>query len=389
MLVKKFIVKNMNEAMTRIRYELGSEAIIISQRKVRDQGIKGLFSKKLIEVTAAVNNERKDDIKDSISTIRNIFNNHNKVMEVSQAKEPVKGLVKEHEKTAVSNTNIINDNKNNNILKEMQEMKEMISKLSIKNNEEEEQSAAVLDFLIENDVDKDTINKIRHELRNKNYDEITVDDVKQVVSNIIEIKDKFQGKNIILVGPTGVGKTTTLAKLAGNLSLVEKKKVGLITIDTYRIGAVEQLKTYSEIMNLPFKVVFSIKDMESAIEEMKECDYILIDTTGRSSKNAMQISELRAYISKIESSDIYLVMSGCTKNKDIDTIVQGYSNLNYDSIVITKLDETSTYGGILNIANKTQKPIRFITTGQSVPDDIKVPVKEELVNLIIGEETVC
>lgn len=381
MLVKKFIVKNMNEAMTRIRYELGSEAIIISQRKVREQGIKGLFSKKLIEVTAAVNNEKKDDIKDSISTIRNIFNNHNKVREVPQ--------VKEHEKAAVSNTNIINDNKNNNILKEMQEMKEMISKLSIKNRDEEEQSRAALDFLVENDVDNDAINRIRYELKDKSYDKIAIDDVKEVVGNIVEVKDKFQGKNIILVGPTGVGKTTTLAKLAGNLSLVEKKRVGLITIDTYRIGAVEQLKTYSEIMNLPFKVVFSIKDMESAIEEMKECDYILIDTTGRSSKNAMQISELRAYISKIESSDIYLVMSGCTKNKDIDTIVQGYSNLNYDSIVITKLDETSTYGGILNIANKTQKPIRFITTGQSVPDDIKVPIKEELVNLIIGEETVC
>lgn len=106
------------------------------------------------------------------------------------------------------------------------------------------------------------------------------------------------GKVTVLVGPTGVGKTTTIAKLAGKLSLIDKKKVGLITIDTYRIGAVEQLKTYADIMNIPFKVVFSIKDMEKAIIDLDYCDVILVDTTGRSSKNMMQISELRAFIEK-------------------------------------------------------------------------------------------
>lgn len=393
MLVKKFIVKNMNEAMTRIRYELGSDAIIISQRKIRERGLKGIFSQKLIEVTAAVNNEKKEDIKDSISAIRNILSrqeNEKTGTNIRTIKEtPNTNLKVNSFEDKNLKENLIKDNKNEGILKEMQEMKEMISKLSVNTQTDETPSCEALNLLIENDVDLSTIDLIKDELKGKNINEVTLDDVKASINEIIEVRESFNGKNIILVGPTGVGKTTTLAKLAGKLSLVEKKKVGLITIDTYRIGAIEQLKTYSDIMNLPFKVVFSIKDMDEAIESMKECDYILIDTTGRSSKNAMQISELRAYINKVESQDIYLVMSGCTKNKDVDTIVEGYSSLNYDSIIITKLDETSTYGGILNIINKTKKPIRFITTGQSVPDDIKVPTKVNLVNLIIGEDKVC
>ncbi|MEA4825745.1 MAG: GTPase, partial [Clostridium sp.] len=190
-------------------------------------------------------------------------------------------------------------------------------------------------------------------------------------------------------GPTGVGKTTTIAKLAGRLALIEKKKVGLITIDTYRIGAVEQLNTYADIMNIPFKTVFSVKEMETAIECMNQCDVILIDTTGRSSKNAMQIAELNAFIQKVDANNIYLVISCTTKDKDIDSIVEGYRTLNFNNVIITKLDETTTYGSILNILECTGKPLSFVTVGQNVPDDFKRLNKEDVCNLILGEEFIC
>jgi len=154
------------------------------------------------------------------------------------------------------------------------------------------------------------------------------------------ISPKLEGR-IVLVGPTGVGKTTTIAKLAGKLALVERRKVGLITVDTYRIGAVEQLKTYADIMNIPFKVVYNMSDMENAIESMSECEVVLIDTTGRSSKNRMQIAELRTFVDKADTKNIHLVISATTKNKDIKYIIEGYQILHYNSIIVTKLDETS------------------------------------------------
>ena len=129
--------------------------------------------------------------------------------------------------------------------------------------------------------------------------------------------------------------------------------------------------------------------MENAVSELEDCDVILIDTTGRSSKNTMQISELRAFIQKVNSSNISLVISGTTKNKDIDAILSGYGEINYEDTIVTKLDETTSYGCLYNIAKKSSKPISYITVGQNVPDDIKVPSKDEIIKLILGEETVC
>lgn len=132
-----------------------------------------------------------------------------------------------------------------------------------------------------------------------------------------------------------------------------------------------------------------MKDMAKAIDNMKSCDIILIDTTGRSSKNEMQISELRAFIDKVQTSNVHLVISCTTKNKDIDVIVNGYKKLNYSDIIITKLDETSTYGSILNILQLAKKPISFVTTGQNVPEDIKIMEPEELAKLVLGEDIIC
>lgn len=382
MVIKKYLVKNMNEALTRIRYELGKDAIIISQRKIRESGIKGYFKPKLIEVTAALENNKIDkknkfarekeedmDFRNSLDSIKKIIS------------EKDKKIIKEEVKEDKNNLN-----NNENIKNEVKEIKELLNKV-IKNTNKEEEKDLISEYLRDMDIDE----KLLIDLLTKNYDNI--DEFKKDFMNLLEKEidistNNLRGK-VVLVGPTGVGKTTTIAKLAGRLALIEKKKVGLITIDTYRIGAVEQLKTYAEIMNIPFKVVITLKEMEGAVKELESCDVILVDTTGRSSKNTMQISELRAFIQKVNADHIMLVMSGTTKNRDIQTILEGYNELAYEELIITKLDETSTYGCVYNIVKRSNKPIAYITTGQDVPDDIKVPSKNEIEKLILGEETIC
>ncbi|AOR22944.1 flagellar biosynthesis protein FlhF [Clostridium taeniosporum] len=433
MIIKRYLVSNMNEALTRIRYELGKDAIIISQRKVRKPGFKGFFSGKLIEVTAAVENsnnsnkgndkknEKNEKIEDSLGNIKKLLESSdknniiekdiNKAFTSSKLENDLnleRDLKKDKSKDLTSKSN------EDSVYKEVTEMKELLNRVVENTSKEEDwQISAIKKKLTEIDVDEefheeilnkvnsiDEENESNHEqlLRNffegKGEVESDSDSYKyELLRNIfegtfLECSKDISGK-VALVGPTGVGKTTTIAKLAGKLSLIDKKNVGLITVDTYRIGAIEQLKTYAEIMNIPFEVVITIKEMEEAIESMKDCDVILIDTTGRSSKNTMQISELRAFIEKANPDYISMVISATTKNKDIVSILNGYSELNYDNVIITKLDETTVYGSLYNIIKRSNKPIKYITTGQNVPNDIIAPTKKEMARFILGEETLC
>ena len=399
MLIKRYIVNNMNEAMVRIRYELGSNAIIISQRKVRKPGIKGLFASKMIEVTAAVENSEKPQ---SLNVNKNNAL-QNKVQEILknkpvQRKSEVSNIEVPKQRTVIEEKKEAPVFKKDNIetselIKEMHDMKNIIEKMARKEDSTNisESEKQIIQLLEDNDFDKDVIQWIAAEYKNKfdDSDENYIDNLKSIIHEKIDIEDVEINGKMILVGPTGVGKTTTIAKLAGKLALIDKKKVGLITIDTYRIGAVEQLKTYAEIMNIPFKVVITLKDMDEAMEEFKDCDVILIDTTGRSSKNTMQISELRAFVDKVKTDNISLVISSTTKNRDIEPIINGFKSLNYRNVIITKLDETTVYGSIINILFKCHKPVKFFTIGQNVPDDIKLFSKEKIIDLSLGEDNIC
>lgn len=391
MLIKKYTVNNMNEALTRIRYELGKDAVIISQRKIKKPGIKGIFSKRQLEVTAAVENssiDRNSKVKStSIHASNNSYSRKGTSADYNMDKSinDLKNLMnkeienKRNKQAMVDN----NEQKKSEIESEVKEMKDMLK--AVMKNTTKDSKDELLEFLSNSDIDMQFYDEFNEKLKG----DFDVSKLRDIMSKDIKSSNDDLNGNVVLVGPTGVGKTTTIAKLAGNLSLVKKKKVGLITVDTYRIGAVEQLKTYAEIMNIPFEVVITIKEMEAAIKKMKDCDVVLIDTTGRSSKNKMQISELRAFVDKANATSINVVISATTKNKDIKTILEGYRILNYDKVIITKLDETSVYGSIYNISRIANKPIRYVTTGQNVPDDIKDFSKDEAIKLVFGEESVC
>ncbi len=189
---------------------------------------------------------------------------------------------------------------------------------------------------------------------------------------------------VVLIGPTGVGKTTTIAKIAANFSLVGAKNVGLITVDTYRIAAVEQLKTYAEIIGIPVQVAYSPRELKDSIARMADRDLILIDTAGRSQNNYLQMGELKNYLEGIDA-EIHLVISATTKSSDVDEIVKAFGQVSIDRVIITKLDETTTYGVVLQTCERTNAPLSFVTTGQGVPEDIEVATNEKIAQLILGD----
>jgi len=197
--------------------------------------------------------------------------------------------------------------------------------------------------------------------------------------------DSLDKKVLFFVGPTGVGKTTTLAKLAAKLSIVDNKSVALITADTYRIAAVEQLKTYSEILGVPLTTIYESNELPTAIENYKNKDYILIDTAGRNHKDSELLNELNNLISFVDSPEVFLLISLTTGYKDVESIIKSYKFLRDYKLIFTKYDEASLIGNILNVKFLTSKQLSYITTGQGVPDDIEVANSEKIANYIVGE----
>jgi flagellar biosynthesis protein FlhF len=188
------------------------------------------------------------------------------------------------------------------------------------------------------------------------------------------------------VGPTGVGKTTTIAKLAAEQVLRHRRKVGFITSDTYRIAAVEQLKTYATILGIPLEVVFSPQDLKKAFDNLKDCDIVFMDTAGRNFRNEMYVSELNALLQGGPRSETFLVLSLTMKYKDMKAVAENFSRFMLDKVLLTKKDETETFGPILNLLHEYPLALSYMTTGQNVPDDFNVVSEDELIALILGEQ---
>lgn len=361
MIIKKYIADTMNEALSMIKRELGPDAIIVSKRSVKQKGAIGLFLPKRLEITAALDDAPKREPVPSRRTEENVQPEYKLQME-----------------------------------KELNEVKDMLQKLVDDKDKEKtvrkEKKAGIRRLLLERDVSEEVIESIADDARKKekykNVPRLPDSAVIEEIADVFKVDYSKKGRVHAFIGPTGVGKTTTIAKLAAIEALNTKKRVGLLTIDTYRIGAVEQLKIYADILGLPFEVINSTDDIDKCFDNLKDCDSIFVDTTGRSIKNIMQLSELKLYLDKIKPDTIYLVVSMTTKYHDLLQTLNSFETMEYNRLILTKFDETTTYGSVLNAAYNSRAPISFITMGQNVPDDIREATREKLMDLVIGEGSI-
>ncbi len=195
-------------------------------------------------------------------------------------------------------------------------------------------------------------------------------------------------KTVALVGPTGVGKTTTLAKLAANFRLRDGVKLGLVTVDTYRVAAVEQLQTYADIIDLPMKVVTSPPEMRRAIADMADMDLVLIDTAGRSPRDELKIQELKALLTAAEVDETHLVLSLVSNLRSLRMTAEMFAPVGVSALILTKLDEAAGMGTLLSVAQEIKQPMSYFTTGQDVPDDIEAANPDRAARLVLGEDDV-
>lgn len=387
MIIKKFQAPTETEAMLMAKEEMGSAAVIMNIKTIKQRGLARLFKKDIVEVTAALE-ERIPTDKLPTKTIDLI------------AKEQILPELE------VPKTNAIEEKLDNlqNILESKISNSEKDTDISEDDKKEEENSVnlkfiqLVYRQLIENEVDEKYANQILGEIESSLKKESNVDSILAGIYQKIILKlgqpkaievDEKKGKIIFFVGPTGVGKTTTIAKLASYFKLEKKAKIALITSDTYRIAAVEQLRTYANILDVPLSVVYTLEEFNNAIKMFEGYDLILVDTAGRSHKNDEQCNEMfhlieDCVISEQLVKEVYLVLSAATKYKDLLKINQVYSHIKKYSIIFTKLDETTCLGNILNMKLATGVPLSYVTSGQAVPDDISIIDAQKIARSILG-----
>ena len=197
-------------------------------------------------------------------------------------------------------------------------------------------------------------------------------------------RTKTVGPHVVaLIGPTGVGKTTTIAKLAAHLRISERRNVGLITIDTYRIAATDQLKKYADIIGSHLRIVNNPEDLRDAIASMSNCDFVLIDTAGRSPNDTMRLNELKNFLAAANPDEVHLVVSTTGSQASVELAIERFADVRVDKIIFTKLDEAAHIGVVLNVVRKVNKSLSYITTGQDVPRDIEVGEGRRLAQLIM------
>jgi len=252
----------------------------------------------------------------------------------------------------------------------------------------------LIDAEVEEELARDLIDRVRGEVAGGELDDPVL--LKARLARTIEDEIDVCGpiqitpgshRLVALIGPTGVGKTTTIAKLAANLRLREKRRVGLITVDTYRIAAVEQLRTYADIIDLPMEVVATPREMREAVARLSNLDLILMDTAGRSPRDEVRIQELRSMLAEANADEVHLVLSSVASPAGLVKAARHFAKVGTTSLVLTKLDEATGLGNLLPLLRSCKLPLSYVTNGQNVPDDIEPANRARLARAVLGMET--
>ncbi|MDE6212202.1 MAG: flagellar biosynthesis protein FlhF [Lachnospiraceae bacterium] len=398
MIIKKFTAKTEKEAIENARKELGDGVVVMNVKPVKNRGFFAFLKSPLVEVTVALE-EESEKYSAAVSAISAIATGQNKV------EEPVKSTpVIETPEKRDSNSAIEEKLDSLQSLLEQQLQKPEEEKTEkeegaepVREESETDKFMRLLhDTMLENEVDEKYAQEIIDEIELINKPNMPFD---YALANIYQkmilkfgkssgIEPASNGiKLVFFIGPTGVGKTTTIAKIASKFRVDEKKKVALLTADTYRIAAAEQLRTYANILEVPFRVIYTVEEISKAMEDFRDYDYIMIDTAGHSHQNSTQKDNMCNIIHSVDDKvekEVHLVLSATTKYRDLISIADSYKELADYKLIFTKLDETTTLGNLLNLRLYTGADLSYVTYGQNVPDDIEDFNPQKTVKRLLG-----
>lgn len=386
MRVKTFRGKTMAETLKQVKRQFGPHAVILHTRTATQGGLLGVGGKPCVEITAA---RQMSDLPEPLRR------------GTLQVKSSQDGCADGAARPMSSSTKLVASPLSDTVLSELGALRSVVDDLvrETRRSQAADMPGELYEMylkLVENAVAEQLARQLIAELRRELTEdqlhdpEIVRARLARIVESMVPTAGPIRALRldkptvIALIGPTGVGKTTTIAKLAANLCLREHRKVGLITIDTYRIAAVEQLKTYAQIIDVPLEVVMEPKELGDAVAGMADRDMILIDTAGRSQRDGCKIKELGEFFDVVRPDEVHLVLSSTSSETVLREAIQQFRKLGVNRVIFTKLDEAIGFGVILDCLQKAEAQLSYVTTGQDVPDDIQVGEGKALVGLILG-----
>lgn len=387
MRMKTYRAKTFKGALEQIKSEWGPEAFVLSSKQVKSPGISGVLGRRVFEVTAGL-----EGVGEPAGAVRK-----EPPVSAPAATTPAPRAIKRPDEVAREYASLLTPQPSvpsSQERRELADLRRWIYGLTRLSQPPDvflmaEPLGEIYESLCANDLDP----AIAKMLMNSACTQFPAAapaqtaEIEAFVGSLVEklVTVKATTRKIkIFVGPTGVGKTTTAAKLAARALVNREGKVGLITMDTFRIGGAQQLRTFAEIMSIPVKVAKSVAEMDRVLGEWKSFDTILIDTVGKSQRQLEEFADLAAYLKGREDIEKHLIVSATTKPLDLREIVDKFEIFFPDFICFTKLDETTTYGPILNEHNRTGKPLSYFGVGQRVPEDLELATKKRVSELIMG-----